>query len=103
MDEIKQEPTETLEKARPDELAKNWAITILVVVTVVAVGLFALNQFVDWKYHGTFLAGPCQLCVELNPEVGQCWEMRNRLDNSQYNYYEKNYSSFFANLNKSEN
>lgn len=89
----------TIEKARPDELAKNWAITIFIIIGIVAIGLIAFNQFIDWKYKGAFLAGPCQLCVQLNPEVGSCWEMKNNLENYVYNYENRNYTELFKKIN----
>ena len=46
----------------------------LVIMAIIALGLLAFNQFIEWKYNAQFLAGPCKLCTELNPEWKQCYE-----------------------------
>jgi hypothetical protein len=48
------------------------AITALIIVLVVAVGLFAINQFFSWQYKNEFLQQPCGLCVKLNPNYTRC-------------------------------
>jgi len=52
----------------------NWAITLLIVITIVFVGLLAINQFLDYKYPLEQLMTPCELCVKLNPEWGMCYD-----------------------------
>lgn len=84
-----EQTNEIIEKARPDELAKNWAIAIFIVIAIVAIGLFAINQFIEFRYSATFLRGPCQLCVELNPEVGGCWEMQKQVGYIPDNFTEE--------------
>ena len=42
------------------------------IALVVAVGMFAFNQTLDFFYKMEFLKSPCMLCGELNPEVTSC-------------------------------
>lgn len=46
----------------------------IVILLVVCLGLFALNQFFAWHYKTQFLTSPCILCAELNPDVKNCIE-----------------------------
>lgn len=45
------------------------AITALIIIAVIAVGLFALNQFFAWQYKSALLQKPCDLCFSLNPNL----------------------------------
>jgi hypothetical protein len=54
-------------------LIKYYAPTILIVIGVIALGLFALNQFMDWIYKVQLLAQPCDLCIKLNPSLRECF------------------------------
>lgn len=46
----------------------------LIVFLVVAVGLFAINQFIEFKFKSTFLQKPCNVCQEFNPNQSRCIE-----------------------------
>jgi len=46
----------------------------LTISIIIALGLFAFNQFIEWKYKAQILAGPCGTCVALNPEWQQCYD-----------------------------
>ena len=39
---------------------------------VVALGLLALNQALEFRYRSVFLQGPCKLCADLNEGVKTC-------------------------------
>ena len=52
--------------------ALDWAKLLLIIGLVISTGLFAVNQFVDFRYSAEFLSTPCALCVELNPDVDLC-------------------------------
>lgn len=45
---------------------------LLIIFLVVSLGLFAVNQFLQYRYKAEFLKAPCKLCAELNPEVKDC-------------------------------
>jgi len=45
---------------------KEYAITLLYIAVVVALGLFILNQFLSYFYKGYLLYKPCDLCEKLN-------------------------------------
>lgn len=47
---------------------KEWLLLIMIVVIIIGVGMFAINQTLGFYYKSQFLQSPCQLCVELNPE-----------------------------------
>jgi len=42
------------------------------IVLVVALGLFAVNQGLEFFYKAHFLKAPCDLCTELNPQFKDC-------------------------------
>ena len=46
----------------------------LSIVIVVAVGVFAVNQTLEYYYKSQFLQTPCQLCQNLNPYLETCFE-----------------------------
>lgn len=72
---------------------------IVVILLIIGLGLFIINQFLSYYYKAQFLAGPCQLCVKLNPEVGNCWEMKTKLEQELVdNYYNQNIT--IVNLSK---
>ena len=39
----------------------NWK-QIIIALTIIAIGLFIINQFMDFKYKVQFLEGACNLC-----------------------------------------
>ena len=49
--------------------------TILIIVAVVAVGMFAVNQTLGFFYKAEFLQTPCELCEELNPHLEECFNI----------------------------
>jgi len=60
---------------------KDWALLILVVLIVVGLGLFAVNQFYEYRYKTYTLKYPCQLCEEINPHIVCDRGIRLELDN----------------------
>lgn len=38
----------------------------IIIIIVVAIGMFAVNQTFAWYYKVEFLGNPCQLCTRLN-------------------------------------
>lgn len=58
---------------RLDQL-KQILYTLIVVLTVVGLGLFSINQFTKYIYANKAITNPCGQCVELNPEWKMCQE-----------------------------
>lgn len=59
---------------------KDYLYLALWIAAVVAVGMFAINQALEFRYKMEFLIAPCKLCVELNPEVStQCFIKEEKL------------------------
>lgn len=52
---------------------KDKALTILIIVAVICAGLFAINQYISFRYKAVFLEAPCKLCQELNPRLQNCF------------------------------
>jgi hypothetical protein len=50
----------------------NYILMAVLATIVIGGGLFCFNQFLRWHYTTAFLATPCQLCMELNPDFGKC-------------------------------
>lgn len=56
---------------------KEWLVLLIYIGAVVAVGSFAVNQALEFRYRSEFLQAPCKLCLELNPEISPtCFERR---------------------------
>lgn len=51
-----------------------YLLTALIIIGVVALGLLAVNQFLEFKFKAHFLGDPCNLCEELNPHLKKCFE-----------------------------
>lgn len=64
---------------------------LLVIVLVVAVGVFAINQALEYRYKSVFLQTPCSLCVKLNENQSACIE-------NCFRYSFKTYPDNFGNL-----
>ena len=47
--------------------------TIIIILVVVGLGLFAMNQGLAYIYKVQLLAKPCKLCEELNPHLNECF------------------------------
>lgn len=47
---------------------------ILVILLVVGVGMFSLNQTYNYFYKQKFLSTPCNLCLDLNPNLERCFD-----------------------------
>lgn len=45
---------------------------LFIVLGVVALGLFIVHTFLDYRYKVVFMKTPCQLCAELNKNQSQC-------------------------------
>lgn len=45
---------------------------VLIIVAVVALGLFCVTTFLEYRYKVVFMKTPCQLCAELNKNQSQC-------------------------------
>ena len=53
---------------------KRYIIIVLVALTTLALGLFIFNKAIDTIYKVELLNTPCELCVNLNPEWGVCYQ-----------------------------
>ena len=40
----------------------------LIIIATIALGLLAVNQFLEYQYNIQLLGNPCNLCEEINPE-----------------------------------
>ncbi len=52
--------------------ATQWLSIIALGLFVIAIGLFAVNQAIEWFYKAEFLYSPCTLCGKLNPNLTLC-------------------------------
>jgi hypothetical protein len=58
----------------------NIGISILIVLLVVGAGLFAINQYLNYRYKSVFLSSPCTLCVEVNPALEHCFKIKEKVN-----------------------
>lgn len=49
----------------------NWRALIIILI-VLALGLFIVNQFMEYRYNAMLLTSPCVMCQEKNKEVAGC-------------------------------
>jgi len=47
----------------------DWGILILIVLMVVTMLMFCVNQTSEFIYKTKLLVSPCSLCEELNPHI----------------------------------
>lgn len=52
--------------------AFDWAKLLIVIGLVLLIGLFALNQFLEFRYTAELLTQPCDLCLKLNNNINLC-------------------------------
>lgn len=57
-----------------DLIVKSYSVVrfIFIIVLTIAVGIFAVNQILEYNYKSEFLQKPCKLCAELNQGVEKC-------------------------------
>lgn len=75
-------PPEGFEKGKEsgaynNSTLKDWIRLAFWIALVVALGMLAVNQTFEFYYKAEFLKAPCNLCGELNPEVGLCLQELN--------------------------
>jgi len=74
----------------PAHSLKDLVLTALIIIGVVALGLVAINQFLELRYKAVFLSTPCDLCKELNPRLEVCFD--ETINNKIINSFEINFS-----------
>lgn len=55
-----------------------WLKVLLYIGVVCSLGFFAFNQAYQFFYGAQLLMTPCDLCMELNPEVKECIDYLNQ-------------------------
>jgi hypothetical protein len=54
-------------------------LNILIIVIIIAVGLFAINQYLNYKFKAQLLNSPCELCYNQNENIQKCFKENNFL------------------------
>ena len=65
----------------PNKITR-WLMPICILALVIGLGVFAINQTLNYFYTAQLLRSPCQLCVDINPEWERCY---NYVATNQYN------------------
>lgn len=52
-----------------NEKLKNFGLNLIIILLIISLGFFAINQFLKFKYNSAFLQTPCELCEKLNPNI----------------------------------
>lgn len=73
MEKEKNQEREGKNTSSPTDL-RTKLLYALIILGVVALGLLAVNQFLAYQFKAEFLASPCDLCIELNPHLKNCFE-----------------------------
>lgn len=50
----------------------NLAKFILIILIVIALGVFIVNQVMSYRYKVVFIKTPCDLCAQLNKNQSKC-------------------------------
>lgn len=64
---------------------KSKLLLALIIIAVVALGLLSLNQFLSFRFKAQLLGSPCNLCLELNPNLENCFTSveNNKINNNR--------------------
>lgn len=83
--------------------------TILLICLVVFFGLLSVNQYYKFRYKMIFLQTPCDVCVDLNPQLESCFEdttiyyiNKNTGEKINKSEYEKRQFDAYPKINVSE-
>lgn len=68
----------------------DWMKALIIIGLVVGVGLFCVNQYLEFRYSAYLLNTPCAVCRELNPQVEECFYTI--IDNPKITYEKFNIS-----------
>lgn len=60
-----------------DKSAKELLVLLLIVLLIVGIGMFAVNQTLSFYYKSRFLQTPCDLCLDLNKDLKLCQRIEN--------------------------
>ena len=52
--------------------ARDYLVLAIYIVVVVGLGLFCINQYLEFRYKVIWLGDPCGLCSDLNPHLDSC-------------------------------
>lgn len=60
-------------KEKPEGHTITWyLVQLAILLVVVGLGIFAVNQALEYKYRSVFLQTPCNVCKELNSNQSTC-------------------------------
>jgi hypothetical protein len=51
-----------------------YSVQALILLAVVTLGVFAVNQVLEYRYNSVLLQAPCKICTDLNPKIAPCLE-----------------------------
>ena len=64
-------------------------IYLIIMLAVVGIGMFAVNQTMGYFYKSKFLQTPCALCEELNPHLSECFKQESTAYQDQFGNNQK--------------
>ena len=62
----------------------NYVKEIIIILSIILLGLFVVNQTLEFYYKSEFLQSPCGLCQKLNPLIEPCFNNIYEEQNQQY-------------------
>ena len=51
---------------------KDYGIYLIIILIVVCLGLFAINQFISFQFKSKLLISPCDVCKDANKNQSAC-------------------------------
>jgi hypothetical protein len=61
-----------VKEQKPVRSLRYYLVQVLILLAVVALGLYIVNSVMDYRYKVVFIKTPCQLCVDLNKNQSAC-------------------------------
>lgn len=50
----------------------SYLVSLAIIIGVVALGVFTLNQIIEYRYKMVLLQAPCNVCKDLNKNQSKC-------------------------------
>ena len=47
------------------KITKKIVVNTIIALIIIAIGLFCINQFLDYQFKAQLLSNPCQLCMNM--------------------------------------
>lgn len=95
METTQQASTPTISNKPKSTILMDILKYIVVILLIVLLGVFVMNQVIEYRYKAIFLLTPCELCTKLNPQFKDCFSFKYEYGNQPYAYNETQMHNLF--------